>query len=102
MSFVGVVSAGSSSLARPTVLWSQRSSVWWRLSGVVGPPSGWTHLPAARLPFVDAEPSRDGRLLLDYDRVAGVVYWSRASNSPWSAPIRFTIFCIYCIHSLGL
>jgi len=80
----------SDSVPVPTVIWSQRSSVWWRLSGVAGTPSDWAHLPSARLPFVDAQPSRTVRGAVDYDRVSGVVYWSQSSatttssNSWWS------------------
>ena len=77
------------------MLWSQRSSVWWRLSGVAGEPADWQRLPAAGLPFVDAEPSRVRRGSVDYDRVSGVVYWSQStaaavddrsssSSSSWS------------------
>ena len=84
---VRLVVSASNSLPLPTVIWSQRSSVWWRLSGVSGTPSDWAHLPSARLPFVDAEPSRVSRRAVDYDRVSGVVYWSQSaaatSNSWW-------------------
>jgi len=73
----------------PTVLWSQRSSVWWRLSGVTGNPANWLHLPATELPFVHAQPNQISRGSVDYDRVSRVVYWSQsapadASNSWWS------------------
>jgi len=81
------VSASNSTLRLPTVLWSQRSSVWWRLSGVTGSPTSWMNLPVTELPFVHAQPSPISRGSVDYDRVSGVIYWSQStvdSSSPWS------------------
>ena len=82
-----VVSASNSSIFLPTVLWSQRSSIWWRISGVTGSRGNWLHLPVTELPFVHAKPSRISRGAVDYDRVSGVVYWSQTSahtSNSWS------------------
>jgi len=80
VSYIMLVSALKSSLPLPTVIWTQRSSVWWRLSGVSGNHSSWMNLPGNRLPFVHTEPSRVSRGSVDYDRVSGVVYWSQSST----------------------
>ena len=83
-----MVSASNSLLPVPTVLWSQRSSVWWRLSGVTGSPDNWLRRPVTELPFVHARPSRLSRGAVDYDRVSGVVYWSQSAvdtSSSWSS-----------------
>jgi len=82
-----VISASNSSLSVPTVLWSQRSSVWWQLSGITGSPTNWQHLPVTDLPFVHAQPSKMKRGAVDYDRVSGVVYWSQSTadtSNSWS------------------
>jgi len=76
-----VISASNSSLPMPTVLWSQRSSIWWCLAGVAGDPANWLNQPVTALPFVHAQPSRVGRLAVDYDRTARVVYWSQRSTA---------------------
>jgi len=73
------VTATGSSLPLPTVLWSQRSSVWWRLSGVAGNPVNWQDRPVTELPFVNSKPSRLTRGAVDYDRVSGMVYWSQSA-----------------------
>jgi len=84
-----VVSASSPSLPLPTVLWSQRSNVWWRLTGVSGSPSSWLDRPVTELPFVHAKPSKLSRGHVDYDRVSGVVYWTQSAadtskSNSWS------------------
>ena len=89
-----VISASKSSLQLPTVLWSQKSSVWWRLSGVTGNPADWQHLPASRLPFVHAQPSRLSRDAVDYDRVSGVVYWSQTSTRDSAAALASSSWSI--------
>jgi len=94
-----VFSASNSSLSEPTVLWSQRSSVWWRLSGITGRPSNWLNRPVTELSFVHATPSRLSRNAVDCDRVSRVVYWSQsvadASNS-WSIGAQPIVDALSC------
>jgi len=73
-------------ISLPVVLWTQQSNGWWRLRGIAGNVSTWLHLPVNRLPFVGSASSRVGRVLLDYDRVSGVVHWSQQAdaNAPGS------------------
>jgi len=94
-----VVSASDSALPLPTVLWSQRSSVWWRLSGITGSPSRWLNLPVTELPFVHTKPSKLTRGTVDYDRVSHVVYWSQSAadtSNSWSIGAQPIVDALGC------
>jgi len=78
------------SLPLPVVLWTQQSSGWWKLRGISGNFSTWLPLPAYQLPFVGRAQSRVSRLAVDYDRAAGVVYWSQSSAASGGRDRRST------------
>ena len=81
------VNPTSNSIPLPVVQWTQKSDIWSKLSGISGNVSKWLLLPASKLSFVPARPSRIVRGAVDYDRVSGVVYWSQSTadtSNSWS------------------